>query len=67
MVEADLAELVDHDSSVGHVRLLQQVLEQRRLAGPRKPVMTETGNRSSSGASLMTAPQARARRRPCRA
>ena len=34
MVDADLAELVDQHRRVGHCRLLQQMIEQRRLAGP---------------------------------
>jgi len=40
MVKPDLAELVDDDDGVGERRVLQQAIEQRRLAGARKPVST---------------------------
>jgi len=49
MVDADFAELVDHDRRVGAFRAGQQFADQRRLAGPRNPVTTVTGMRAPRG------------------
>jgi hypothetical protein len=36
VVYGDVAQFVDQDDGIGECRLSQQVIEQRRLAGPQK-------------------------------
>src|SRR4051795_7692207 len=59
MVDADLAEFVDHDRRVGALGAGQQLADQCRLAGAEKP--GDDGHRDASAARPALPPPKRAR------